>query len=64
MYLIIGTHGSRERRVRASYLLFLYTLISSIFMFIAILFIFFKTGTTDYQMLKTIQLGTVEERLC
>jgi len=33
-------------------------------MFIAILFIFFKTGTTDYQMLKTIQLSTIEERLC
>jgi NADH-ubiquinone oxidoreductase chain 4 len=64
MYLIIGVHGSRERRVRASYLLFLYTLVSSIFMFLAILFLFFKTGTTDYQLLKTVQLNIVEERLC
>jgi NADH-ubiquinone oxidoreductase chain 4 len=64
MYLIIGTHGSRERRVRASYLLFLYTLLSSIFMFLAILFIFFKTGSTDYQILKSIKLDFFEEKVC
>ena len=42
MYLIIGFYGSRERRIRSSYMLFLYTLISSIIMFVSILFIFFN----------------------
>ncbi len=55
MYAIIGIYGSRERRIRSSYLLFLYTLISSIVMFAAILFIFFAYGTTDYLLLKTIK---------
>jgi len=64
MYIVIGVYGSRERKIRASYLLFLYTLVSSIFMFVAILYIYFKTGTTDYQLLKTIQLDLYAERLC
>ena len=42
MYIVIGVYGSRERKIRASYLLFLYTLVSSIFMFVAILYIYFK----------------------
>jgi NADH:ubiquinone oxidoreductase subunit 4 (subunit M) len=64
MYIVIGVYGSRERKIRASYLLFLYTLVSSIFLFVAILYIYFKTGTTDYQLLKNIQLDLYAERLC
>ena len=64
MYLIVGVYGSRERRIRASYLLFLYTLVSSIFMFLAILYIYFKTGTTDYLTLKTICLDFDVEKVC
>ena len=64
MYLIIGFYGSRERRIRSSYMLFLYTLISSIIMFISILFIFFKFGTTDYLILKTVQFDPLSEKLC
>jgi len=56
MYLIIGIYGSRYRRVRASYLLFLYTLFSSIFMFLAILYLYIKSGSTDYLVLKTLDL--------
>ena len=40
MYFIVGIFGSRGRKVKASYLLFLYTLISSLVMFIAILFLY------------------------
>lgn len=64
MYFIIGVYGSRKRRIRASYMLFLYTLFSSIFMFLAILYIYFTCGTTDFQTLKTIQLDTFVERCC
>lgn len=64
MYLIIGVYGSRQRRIRASYLLFLYTLFSSIFMFLAILYIYFSFGTTDYQTLRAIQIGNLEGKLC
>lgn len=64
MYLLIGFYGSRERRIRSSYMLFLYTLISSIVMFVAILFIFFKYGTTDYLILRTVQFDPFSEKLC
>jgi NADH-quinone oxidoreductase subunit M len=64
MYFIIGVYGSRKRRIRASYLLFLYTLFSSIFMFLAVLYIYFAAGTTDYLALKTMQLNDFPERCC
>ncbi len=55
MFFIVGVYGSRDRKIRASYLLFLYTLISSVFMLVAILALYFWCGTTDYQKLQTIQ---------
>jgi NADH:ubiquinone oxidoreductase subunit 4 (subunit M) len=51
MFLIIGVWGSRERRIRAAYMLFFYTLIGSVLMLLAILAIYSITGTTDYQIL-------------
>ena len=51
MFLIIGLWGSRRRKVRASYLFFLYTLLCSVLMLLAILFIYIQVGTTDYQVL-------------
>ena len=50
MFLII-MFGSRERKIRAAYQFFLYTLIGSLFMLLAILLIYFQTGTTDLQVL-------------
>jgi len=64
MFLLIGFYGSRERRIRSAYLLFLYTLISSLVLFLAILFIFFKFGTTDYLIIKSIVFDVTSERFC
>jgi len=64
MYFIVGVFGSRGRKVKASYLLFLYTLISSIVMFIAILFLYYKTGSTNYFLLRTVELNPFAEKLC
>jgi NADH:ubiquinone oxidoreductase subunit 4 (subunit M) len=64
MFLIIGFYGSRERRIRSAYMLFLYTLVSSLMMFLSILYIFFKFGTTDYLILKTVTFDPFSERLC
>jgi len=46
MFLIIGIWGG-ERRVYAAYKFFLYTLLGSVLMLVAILAIYFQTGTTD-----------------
>jgi proton-translocating NADH-quinone oxidoreductase chain M len=51
MFFIIGVWGSRTRKIRAAYQFFLYTLLGSVFMLVAILCIAFETGTTDLQCL-------------
>jgi len=55
MFIIIGIWGSRERKIGAAYQFFLYTLIGSLFFLLAILAIYFETGTTDVQILLTTQ---------
>jgi len=64
MFLVISFYGSRQRRIRSAYMLFLYTLVSSLIMFLSILFIFFKFGTTDYLILKTVTFDSFSEKLC
>lgn len=51
MFIIIGVWGSRERKIRAAYQFFLYTLIGSVLMLLAILLIYLQVGTTDLQIL-------------
>ena len=51
MFIIIGIWGSRERKIHAAYQFFVYTLIGSVFMLLAIMFIYFEAGTTDLQIL-------------
>nr|YP_009048884.1 NADH dehydrogenase subunit 4 [Wildemania schizophylla]AID57254.1 NADH dehydrogenase subunit 4 [Wildemania schizophylla] len=54
MFLIIGIWGSRQRKIRAAYQFFLYTLAGSLLMLLAILIIYFQYGTTDIQVLWNI----------
>ncbi len=46
MYIIIGVWGG-ARRIYASFKFFLYTLLGSILRLVAILYMYFETGTTD-----------------
>ena len=62
IYFLVLLWGSRERRVRASYLISIYTLLGSIFIFFNLLYLYSKTGTTDYELLLQIQL-TEEDQL-
>jgi NADH-quinone oxidoreductase subunit M len=50
MFLIIGIWGGK-RRVYASFKFFLYTLLGSVLMLLAILSMYFYTGTTDIETL-------------
>lgn len=56
MFLLIGVWGSRERRVAAAYQFFLYTLLGSIFMLIAIFFVYSHFGSTDFRVFLTLSL--------
>ena len=57
MFIIIGVWGSRQRKIRAAYQLFLYTLLGSVLMLLAILMIYYQTGTTDLQVLLTTEFS-------
>ena len=48
MFLIIGIFGSREQKIDAAYYFFFFTLIGSVLMLLAILYIYSISGTTDY----------------
>lgn len=51
MYLIVGIWGSRDRKIRAVYMLFFYTLIGSLLMLLGIIYIFNLTGSLSLEYL-------------
>nr|KJB09790.1 hypothetical protein B456_001G166300 [Gossypium raimondii] len=55
--IIIGVWGSRQRKIKAAYQFFLYTLLGSVFMLLAILLILLQTGTTDLQISLTTEFS-------
>nr|YP_008080935.1 NADH dehydrogenase subunit 3 [Butomus umbellatus]AFY16552.1 NADH dehydrogenase subunit 3 [Butomus umbellatus] len=57
MFIIIGVWGSRQRKIKAAYQFFLYTLLGSVFMLLAIPLILLQTGTTDSQILLTTEFS-------
>jgi len=62
MYLIVGVWGSRERKIRAAYFFFLYTLLGSVLMLLSILYIYYQVGTTDYEVLITFIFSALEQK--
>lgn len=64
IYFVIGFYGSRTRRIRASYMLFFYTLFSSLLMFLALLYIFFIVGSLDYHTIRNFSLLPFTEKIC
>ena len=62
MFLIIGIWGG-ERRVYSAFKFFLYTLLGSVLMLIAIISIYWMTGTTDVEKLYEIGIDTKYQNL-
>jgi proton-translocating NADH-quinone oxidoreductase chain M len=62
MFLVIVIWGSRERKIRAGYLLFMYTVIGSLFMLFGILDLYTIYGTTNYLIL--LKTNFPEEYQC
>jgi len=59
MFLVVGIWGGSVTRIRASFLLFLYTLAGSLFMLLAIMVIYYNVGSTDFTVvsLSEVSLG-------
>jgi len=51
MFFIVGLWGTRERRIWAAGLLFIYTLVGSLFLLFSILIIYMELNTTNYFIL-------------
>ncbi len=62
MFLIIGIWGG-ERRVYSAFKFFLYTLLGSVLMLIAIISIYWMTGTTDVEKLFELGINTKYQNL-
>jgi len=61
MYLLIVVGGSRERKIRASYLFFYYTLCGSIPLLCSILYIYSQVGSFDLKYIVTYNFSLTEE---
>jgi proton-translocating NADH-quinone oxidoreductase chain M len=64
MFRLIGRWGSRERKVRAAYFFFLYTLIGSVLMLVGIAYVYSQLGTTDIAVMteSTWKFSLVEQQ--
>ena len=61
MFFLIGIWGSRERKIRASFFFFLYTLFGSIFLFFSIFILYYDVGTTNFNVLTKCQISLDKE---
>lgn len=62
MYILINTWGSRQRKIRAGYLFFFYTLIGSFFMLLGIIYMFVYTGSSSFEIVSTTSFGFIEQK--
>lgn len=56
MFLIIGIWGARQQKITAAMYFFFYTLVGSLLMLLAIIFLSSEYGTTDLQTLLAFQI--------
>lgn len=61
MFFLIGIWGSRERKIRATYLLFFYTLVTSLIMLASLLYIYYKIGTFNLEYILTYSFSFKEQ---
>ena len=57
----VGLFGSRERKIRAAYLLMFYTLFGSLFFLLGILYLYFVIGITGFEYLELVTLSYQEQ---
>nr|QWC53686.1 NADH dehydrogenase [Rhizoctonia solani] len=63
LFLIVGIWGASEARIRAAFLLFLYTLAGSLFMLLAIMVIYYNVGSTDFTILSLQQISIDSQKI-
>ena len=61
MYIMIGLWGSRERKIRAVYLFFFYTLLGSLCMLLGLLYLYTELGSFNYDYIYFHRLSFDEQ---
>jgi len=51
MFILIGVWGSRDRKIKAAFYLFIYTLFGSILLLFSILVVYLEVGNTSFLIL-------------
>jgi proton-translocating NADH-quinone oxidoreductase chain M len=63
MFILIGRWGSRERKIKAAYYFFLYTLFGSLFMLFGLFYTYFLVGSTHFFVLSGAALNLTQQKL-
>jgi len=63
MYLIIGKWGSRDRKIKANFYFYIYTMLGSIFLLFTIITIQFEAGSSLYCVIHNISFENVKENI-
>ncbi|PRD22112.1 UNVERIFIED_CONTAM: NADH-ubiquinone oxidoreductase chain 4 [Trichonephila clavipes] len=63
LFFIVGIWGGGPTRVRAAFLLFLYTLFGSLFMLLSFLAIYYNVGSTDFQVVSLSEINLEAQKL-
>ena len=62
LFIIILSWGASLYRIRAAFLLFLYTLFGSLFMLLAIMAILYFVGSTDFQLISLSEISLESQK--
>lgn len=62
-FIIIGVWGARERKIKAAYYFFLYTLFGSLVRLFGVLYLYFIAGSTNYRVILNTALTLEEQQI-
>lgn len=63
MFIVVGYWGSRSRKTKAAFYLFLYTLFGSLFLLFGIFSLYVCTGSTEFSTIMNTRLGSETQLL-
>jgi len=63
MFLIIGQWGSRSRKIRAALFFFIYTLLGSVLMLLAVIYIYYQIGALSYEIIISFSFSFFEQQV-
>lgn len=63
LFIIVGIWGGSINKVRASFLLFLYTLFGSLFILLAFIIIYYNVGSTNYEIISVNEISFHSQKI-